>query len=81
MIREMKRLGFTKLDHSPHRHIFVNQKDMIKVIDHVNAYDRKGPIPKKMLKVMRKLGLMKTFMGQVKELDDVLYSEWKRTGI
>ncbi|MEY9870482.1 serine/threonine protein kinase [Peribacillus sp. B2I2] len=76
MKKEMKRLGFTNLDRCVIRHIFVDNQQVLKVVDHANSYDWK-PIPVRLLDSLSELGLIDPFLQQVKVLDSELYSEWK----
>lgn len=75
MKKEMIRLGFTNLDRCVIRHIFVDNRQVLKVVDHANSYDRK-PIPVRLLDSLSELGLIDPFLRQVKVLDSELYSEW-----
>lgn len=75
MKKEMNRLGFTNLDRCVTRHIFVDNRQVLKVVDHANSYDRK-PIPVRLLDSLSELGLIDPFLRQVKVLDSELYSEW-----
>lgn len=75
MKKEMNRLGFTNLDRCVTRHIFVDNQQVLKVVDHANSYDRK-PIPVRLLDSLSELGLIDPFLRQVKVLDSELYSEW-----
>lgn len=75
MKKEMNRLGFTNLDRCVIRHIFVDNRQVLKVVDHANSYDRK-PIPVRLLDSLSELGLIDPFLRQVKVLDSELYSEW-----
>lgn len=76
MKREMKRLGFTNLDICVIRHIFVDKQQILKTVDHANAYKRK-PIPVRLLNTLSELGLIDLFLQQVKDMDQEFYSEWK----
>lgn len=76
MKREMKRLGFTNLDISVNRHIFVDKQQILKTVDHANVYKRK-PIPVRLLNTLFELGFIEHFLEQVKAIDSEFYSEWK----
>lgn len=75
MKREMRRLGFTNLDRCVIRHIFVDNQQVLKVVDHASSYDQK-PIPVRLLDTLTELGLIEPFMQQVKVMDSELYFEW-----
>ncbi|MDR7080253.1 putative Ser/Thr protein kinase [Neobacillus niacini] len=76
MKREMKRLGFTNLDICVSRHIFVDNQQILKTVDHANVYKQK-PIPIRLLNTLSELGLIDLFLQQVKDMDQEFYSEWK----
>jgi predicted Ser/Thr protein kinase len=76
LIKEMKRLGFTRRDSSL-RHIIVTADGKMKVIDLVYAYVRNDIIPDKVLSELMKLGLLEKFLKHVKKIDSQLYIEWK----
>jgi tRNA A-37 threonylcarbamoyl transferase component Bud32 len=73
---EMKRLGFTNLDICVIRHIFVDNQQILKTVDHANASKRK-PIPVRLLNTLSELGLIDLFLQLVKDMDQEFYSEWK----
>lgn len=77
MLKEMKRLNFIRLDASL-RHIFVTKQDELKVIDHVNSFKISSTYPVRLLKDLKKLGYLSTFLQQVKSLDPASYQQWKR---
>jgi predicted Ser/Thr protein kinase len=76
ILKEMERLGFTRLD-SALRHMIVNQNKEVKVIDIVYAYTRKDPKPVKLFTELKELGLVEEFMEKVKQLDSHLYEKWR----
>lgn len=75
MIREMERLRFTRRD-SALRHIIIDEKNTLKVIDIVYAYTRKDPRPVKLFQELMELGLVKEFMENIKCVDDDLFARW-----
>jgi predicted Ser/Thr protein kinase len=75
VLREMKRLGFTRIDSSL-RHILVTTDESLKAIDLVYAYVRNDIKPIKIFTELRNLDLVKPFLEQVKKLDINLYNEW-----
>lgn len=75
ILREMKRLGFTRIDSSL-RHILVTKDECLKAIDLVYAYVRNDIKPIKIFTELQNLGLVKPFLEQVKKLDINLYNEW-----
>lgn len=75
VLREMKRLGFTRIDSSL-RHILVTTDESLKAIDLVYAYVRNDIKPIKIFTELRNLDLVKPFLDQVKKIDINLYNEW-----
>lgn len=79
MIKDMKQMGY-RLDRNVKLHILVHQNKTLKVIDHVNAYEKKSneSAPVRLFETLSKLGLLDRFVKQVKEIDPELYKEWKK---
>jgi hypothetical protein len=75
----MKRVGFIKIDHQV-KHILVTEQEVLKVIDlaNVNKKNPKGPHPKKMLRRLKQMGLLPSFLEQVKKLEPAMYAEWEQ---
>ena len=78
LLKEMKRLGFTRIDSSL-RHIIVTNDGSLKAIDLVYAYIRIDKKPVKIFTELKKIGLVKEFMNHVKTIDIALYNEWNET--
>ena len=76
LLKEMKKLGFTRLDSSM-RHILVTGDKSLKIIDLVYAYVRKDEKPVKIFTELQRLGLASKFMKHVKKIDLALYKDWK----
>jgi predicted Ser/Thr protein kinase len=76
MIKEMKRLGFSRID-SALRHIFITKGRKVKIIDLMHAYTLKSTMPVMLFSELKKLDMLEPFLNQVKKLDDELYTEWK----
>lgn len=75
LIKDMKRLNIPRRDPKL-RHMIMNKENKIKVIDHVNSLKKKHK-PERLFEGLQDLHLLKTFLGQVKEIDNELYKEWK----
>jgi len=75
--KEMKR--FNKTDIELH-HIIVTNEEELKKIDYSrrHAVDSSQDAPHKLFKLLKKLQLLNIFMNQVKEIDPLTYSEWKK---
>lgn len=75
ILKELKKAKFTMID-APLRHIFVQENEELKVIDHVNASKRQHPVPLKLLRDLNIILLKEEFLDQVKRLEPKLYKEW-----
>ncbi|MEH7748479.1 kinase [Neobacillus drentensis] len=80
MLEELKRIGFTRLD-TEVRHIFFNELEEIKVIDHKRAFTTNRSVPTKLFTGLKKLGYLEEFLSHVKEINPSLYREWKKIEI
>lgn len=80
MIKEMKRAGFSKIDHRM-KHFIVTEQEVLRVIDlvNVNKKDPKTRQPIKLLKRLKELGLLPAFLEQAKKLEPGLYEEWEQS--
>ncbi|WP_404332388.1 hypothetical protein [Mesobacillus maritimus] len=75
ILREMKKAKFTMLD-APLRHIFVLENEVLKVVDHVNAFKRIHPVPLKLLRDLNIILLKDSFLSRVKQLEPETYQLW-----
>lgn len=75
MLKEMKRLKFTRLD-ARLRHILVSTQGDLKVIDHVNSFIKQFSRPELMMGELKQLGVLSIFLEHVKNLDPESYNEW-----
>lgn len=75
ILKELKKAKFIMID-APLRHIFVQENEELKVIDHVNAFKRQHPVPLKLLRDLNIILLKEEFLDQVKRLEPKLYKEW-----
>lgn len=76
MLEEMKRIGFTRLD-TEIRHIFLNLRGEIRVIDLKKELNISRSVPTKLLMELKEMGFMREFLEHVKTLRPDLYKEWK----
>ncbi|MDQ0884707.1 serine/threonine protein kinase [Peribacillus sp. V2I11] len=76
LLKEMKRLKFTRLD-SRLNHIIVTKEGELKVIDLVSHFKKKVDHPEFLMKHLKRLGLLSSFLEQVKNIDPQSYLEWK----
>ncbi|WP_342601636.1 hypothetical protein [Peribacillus sp. FSL E2-0159] len=76
VLKEMKRLKFSRLD-ADLRHIIVTKEEELKVIDHYSSYTRIRNRPELIFKGLKKLGLLPLFLKELKEMDPESYMEWK----
>ena len=75
MFKEMERLSFLRRDESL-RHILLNEKDKIKIIDHVYAFTLYNPMPVKLFKQLNEIGMLKSFIQQGKSQEPKLFKEF-----
>ncbi len=78
LLKEMKSLGFTRLDSSL-RHIIITNDENLKVIDLVYAYVRNDTMPSKIFTELKEIGLKKLFLEHIKIIDGTLFNEWNKT--
>ncbi|WHH58363.1 hypothetical protein [Petroclostridium sp. X23] len=78
MLKEMKRLGFTRLNVRL-RHVVVSKQGVLKIIDHVNSFRATERRPIRLFDKLKELGLLKPFLKQVKKIDKKTYREWKKS--
>ncbi|WP_417898473.1 hypothetical protein ABN702_20580 [Bacillus haimaensis] len=76
ILKEMKRLQFTRLD-SRLNHIIVTRQGELKVIDLVSHFKKKVDHPEFLMQHLKRLGLLSAFLDQVKNIDPPSYQEWK----
>jgi predicted Ser/Thr protein kinase len=76
IFKEMKRIGFTRID-AAIRHFIVNDDGEIKVVDHVNSMKRLQAWPIKLFESLARLYLLDLFLDHLKEMDPDLYWEWQ----
>ncbi|MCL6573376.1 MAG: hypothetical protein K6T88_17105 [Bacillus sp. (in: Bacteria)] len=75
ILKELKKANFTMVD-DPLRHIFVQENEELKVIDHVNAFKRVHPVPLKLLRDLKIILLKDSFLAQVKKLEPDTFKMW-----
>lgn len=75
LLKEMERLKFTRIDVNL-RHIIINSQNQLKVVDHVNAFTIKRSYPRLLFRELRSLGLLNSFLDQLKVLDENAYKKW-----
>ncbi|NLY43085.1 MAG: kinase [Clostridiaceae bacterium] len=78
MFHEMKRLKFKRMNIRL-KHIILTKKYVPKVVDHVNTFLLKDKKPIFLFDELDRLGLLRTFLKQVKKLDRDTYREWKKS--
>jgi putative serine/threonine protein kinase len=80
MFEELKKVGFARLD-TEVRHIFFNEREEIKVIDHKRAFTTVRSVPTKLFTGLKKLGYLEEFLAHVKKINPSLYKEWKNISL
>jgi predicted Ser/Thr protein kinase len=76
MFYEMKRLRFLRRDESL-RHILINDKNKLKIVDHVYAYSLKNPIPIKFFRQLNEIEMLDQFIEQGHRLAPELFQEFR----
>ncbi|MDR7080250.1 RIO-like serine/threonine protein kinase [Neobacillus niacini] len=79
LIQEMKRLNFARLDPRL-RNILVTNQEELKIIDLVHSFKTKKDRPDRpeyLMADLKNLGILSSFLDQVKHLDPESYQEWK----
>lgn len=75
IIKDFKRLGFKRLDNRLNN-IIITPKGKLRPIDPTGVMQYSQSYPKHMLSQLKKLGLRKRFLEQVKKIDKKLHKEW-----
>lgn len=78
ILKEMEKLGFSRID-CILRHIFIDDEGNLKVIDHVNAFVKNRPFPKKLFWDLNRLGALDKFINYIKNIDEEMYLKWKKS--
>lgn len=76
LLNEMNRLNFTRLD-SRLNHIILTGQGELKVIDLVSHFTKKVDRPELLMIHLKRLGLLSSFLEQVKNIDPQSYQKWK----
>ncbi|MEH7388265.1 hypothetical protein V7147_23130, partial [Bacillus sp. JJ1521] len=79
MLKEIKRLKFTRLD-ARMSHIIVTRQNggkKLKVIDHYNSCTKIRSRPKELFNDLKRLGMLPSFLKKLKNIDPESYAEWK----
>ena len=78
MLADLKIIGFDRCD-TEVRHILFDEKMELRIIDLKRAFGSVRTTPTKLMKGLKKKGHLDEFMNHVKELNPVVYEEWKDT--
>jgi len=70
------KLKFTRIDIRMHE-VFINEDHKIKIIDTTRYLDKRASYPQKMLRSLRKLGLLEQYMNFLKINYPEFYKAWK----
>ena len=76
LIKELRRLEFSRIDFML-RHCIFNKEGHLKIIDHVNSFKVKRSNPNLLLKELKQLGLLPSFLEHVKNIEPNLYLKWR----
>ncbi|WP_134699027.1 serine/threonine protein kinase [Ammoniphilus sp. YIM 78166] len=75
ILDDMKNIGFKRIDMRL-RHLIVTKDERLKLVDHVNAYEKmKEPV--RLLKDLKNEKWLKPFLKKVKKIDPQRYKKWK----
>jgi RIO-like serine/threonine protein kinase len=78
IINGIKQAGYIHLDDQL-KHFIVTEQEVVKVVDIVDLHRKtKVLYPVRMFKELRKLRLLKTFLGHARKLEPKMYAEWMR---
>lgn len=77
ILKEMERLKLTRID-AALRHIIISKQKEFKVIDHVNSFTKRWSKPRILFRELKQLGLLSSFLEQVKEVSLDTYHKWKK---
>ncbi|MFT4412434.1 RIO1 family regulatory kinase/ATPase [Fredinandcohnia humi] len=77
MFKEMKRLGFSRIDVST-GHVIITDAGNFKLIDHANSLSKHQPFPQRLFNKLRRYEKLKPFLADVRQLDEQLFEEWKK---
>lgn len=78
LIKELKSLQFRRIDFAL-RHTIYDKSGKLKIIDHVNSFKKQRSHPKRLVKDLKKLGLLASFLEHVKNKEPDFYEEWKKS--
>lgn len=76
LLKEFKKLKFTKLD-TRCRDVYVTKDFKLMMIDPKGCYSRKVDFPRHLMKKLNKLGVLNTFLDNIKEIDSKSAKYWK----
>ena len=79
IIKEMERVGFSKINHRM-KHIIVTEQEVLKVIDLANVFNKyiNQPHPIEMLKRLKNMGLLTAFFEHAKKMEPEMYGKWEK---
>lgn len=77
LINEFKKLNFTKIDMRC-RDIYIKDNLSVKVIDPKDCYKRKVNYPRHLMKGLKKIDCLDSFLRYIKEIDKKCGDEWEK---
>lgn len=77
LINEFKKLKFTKLDVRC-RDIYVKEDLNIRVIDPKECYKRKVTYPRHLMKGLKKIDCLDSFLDYIKDIDKRSWEDWEK---
>lgn len=77
LIKEFKKLKFTKID-ARCRDIYVLDDGSVRVIDPKQCYKRKVNYPRHLMKGLKKIDVLESFLEDIKDIDSKLGEDWQK---
>ncbi|GAB6167986.1 hypothetical protein JCM1393_04460 [Clostridium carnis] len=77
LIKEFKKLKFTKID-ARCRDIYVLDDGSVRVIDPKQCYKRKVNYPRHLMKGLKKIDVLDSFLEDIKDIDSKLGEDWQK---
>ena len=75
--RELKNAGFTRIE-SKLSHFIVTKGEVLKIVDHSDAFSYIQQYPNELFEDLKKMGLLKVFLEHAKELDPERFENGKK---
>jgi predicted Ser/Thr protein kinase len=77
LFKQMERLQFSRMDVAT-KHVIITKKQELKIIDHTNSFKKTLSFPRRFFDLIRKMGLLDSFLQRAKKIDKRTYSKWEQ---